>query len=72
MSYRTGAYVVDRRRDQVARVMGHNGHYLLLRPPRGGIEWDCPPEWARLASQAELRAAGITSRGTERPEKTTP
>ncbi|WP_301128895.1 hypothetical protein [Streptomyces cacaoi] len=66
MSYRTGVYVVDRRRGQVGRVMGRNGRYLLLRRPHGGVEWDCPPDAARLASQAERRAAGVSARGTDR------
>ncbi|MCB5912275.1 hypothetical protein [Streptomyces pinistramenti] len=59
MSYRTGIYVIDRRTGRLGRVMGCEGTYLQLRPPGGGIEWDCPPGDARLSTARERRAAGI-------------
>ena len=42
-----GAVVVDRRNGKVGVVMGHVGPYVQLRPPRGGREWDVPPEDVR-------------------------
>ncbi|GEC08429.1 hypothetical protein SSP24_60840 [Streptomyces spinoverrucosus] len=39
-----GAVVVDRRNGKVGVVMGHVGPHVQLRPPRGGREWDVPPE----------------------------
>ncbi|MGI5350195.1 hypothetical protein ACQEU8_36490 [Streptomyces sp. CA-250714] len=66
MSYRIGAYVIDRRKGELGRVMGNNGPYLLLRRPCGGTEWDCPPSAARLATEAERHAAGIAANGATR------
>lgn len=58
MSYRKGVYVVDRRTNRVGKVMETHGMYMQLRPPRGGVEWDCPPASARLATARERREAG--------------
>ncbi|OEV29043.1 hypothetical protein AN219_18645 [Streptomyces nanshensis] len=61
MSYRPGVYVVDRRRNKLGRVVGNDGPYLLLRPPAGGVEWNCPPESARLSTPHERREARIAA-----------
>ncbi|GAA2619267.1 hypothetical protein [Streptomyces axinellae] len=66
MSYRIGAYVIDRRTSELGLVMNYEGPHLRLRPPRGGIDWDCPPSAARLATEAERHEAGIAANGTER------
>ncbi|WP_307842752.1 MULTISPECIES: hypothetical protein [unclassified Streptomyces] len=64
-TYRPGVHVIDRRTGELGRVMDHEGSHLQLRPPHGGVEWDCPPDAARLATQAERRAAGVAANGTE-------
>ncbi|MEU9314368.1 hypothetical protein [Streptomyces sp. NPDC048295] len=48
-----GALVVDRRNDKVGVVMGQVGSYVQLRPPRGGREWDVPPEDVRPPTPTE-------------------
>ncbi|MFF5582733.1 hypothetical protein [Streptomyces hygroscopicus] len=65
MSYPTGTYVVDQRRNRLGRVMGSEGPYIQLRPPGGGQEWDCPPDATRPATESERRAAGIAANGTD-------
>ncbi|MER5882330.1 hypothetical protein ABT160_00715 [Streptomyces sp. NPDC001941] len=52
-----GSYVVELRTGRVARVMGHEGPYVQLRPFGGGREWDCPPEGVRIATTAERLSA---------------
>ncbi|MFE4830148.1 hypothetical protein [Streptomyces sp. NPDC056672] len=53
------ALVVDRRNGKVSVVMGHVGPYVQLRPPRGGREWDVPPEDVRTPTQAEELSAKV-------------
>ncbi|MFI9205732.1 hypothetical protein [Streptomyces sp. NPDC053048] len=48
-----GAYAVDTRTGRLGQVMDHHAGYLQLRPPRGGLEWNCPPEHARPVSEEE-------------------
>ncbi|MFI1971793.1 hypothetical protein [Streptomyces cinnamoneus] len=64
MTYRVGAFVVDRRIDKVGQVMGREGPYVQLRPVGGGREWDCPPAALRLARAAEL--LGTAGEGARR------
>ncbi|MET9804348.1 hypothetical protein [Streptomyces sp. NPDC006368] len=57
MSLTVGSYVVDIRSGRVGRVMGHVGPCLQLRPFGGGREWECPPDGARPATDAERLSA---------------
>jgi hypothetical protein len=59
MTYRIGVYVVDTRSGRLGQLMGKTGPYANLRPPRGGREWDCPPQALRLATREEREAAGV-------------
>lgn len=54
-----GAVMVDRRNGKVGVVMGHVGPYVQLRPPRGGREWDVPPEDVRPPTPAEVLSAKV-------------
>ncbi|GGV29500.1 hypothetical protein GCM10010277_12340 [Streptomyces longisporoflavus] len=54
-----GTLVVDGRTDKAGIVMGHEGPYVQLRPPRGGVEWDAPPEVIREPTQAEGLSAKV-------------
>ncbi|MFD4635103.1 hypothetical protein ACFVYR_29555 [Streptomyces sp. NPDC058284] len=54
-----GALVVDRRSGKVGVVMGHVGMYVQLRPPRGGREWDVPPEDVRSPTPTEELSAKV-------------
>lgn len=56
-----GIVLVDRRTDRVGVVMGHEGPYVQLRPPRGGREWDAPPEELRPPTQAEELSAKVAT-----------
>ncbi|MET8678948.1 hypothetical protein ABZW18_15570 [Streptomyces sp. NPDC004647] len=60
-----GAYVVDLRQDRIGRVMGHEGPYVQLRPPGGGLEWDCPPESLRPAGHRDMLRARVTELNRE-------
>lgn len=40
-------------------VMGHVGPYVQLRPPRGGREWDVPPEDVRGPTPTEELSAKV-------------
>ncbi|MER5293227.1 hypothetical protein ABT382_14225 [Streptomyces pharetrae] len=50
-----GAVMVDRRNGKVGVV----GPYVQLRPPRGGREWDVPPEDVRPPTTAEELSAKV-------------
>lgn len=54
-----GAVAVDRRNGKVGVVMGHVGPYVQLRPPRGGREWDAPPEDVRPPTPSEELSAKV-------------
>ncbi|MEU0704523.1 hypothetical protein ABZ513_27405 [Streptomyces bacillaris] len=54
-----GALVVDGRNGKVGVVMGHVGPYVQLRPPRGGREWDVPPEDVRAPTPTEELSAKV-------------
>ncbi|MFI0241586.1 hypothetical protein [Streptomyces sp. NPDC016845] len=52
-----GPYVIDIRDGRVGQVMAREGGFVQLRPPGGGVEWDCPPEAVSPAPVLdELRA----------------
>ncbi|GHG25279.1 MULTISPECIES: hypothetical protein [Streptomyces] len=57
MALQIGAYVVEIRTGRVARVMGHEGPYVQVRPLGGGREWDVAPEEVREATSAERLSA---------------
>ncbi|MEU0370086.1 hypothetical protein ABZ070_07440 [Streptomyces sp. NPDC006283] len=54
-----GGYVVDVRDGRVGTVMGQVGTYVQLRPPGGGLEWDCPPADVRPATPGEALRARV-------------
>ncbi|ELS53618.1 hypothetical protein STVIR_5369 [Streptomyces viridochromogenes Tue57] len=54
-----GAVMVDQRNGKVGVVMGHVGPYVQLRPPRGGREWDVPPEDVRPPTPTEELSAKV-------------
>ncbi|MGW7353969.1 hypothetical protein [Streptomyces sp. NPDC054784] len=50
----TGTLMVDTGRgDRVGEFRGAVGPYWLLRPVRGGREWEAPPERVRVANFRE-------------------
>ncbi|MET7648970.1 hypothetical protein ABZS83_36195 [Streptomyces sp. NPDC005426] len=57
---RRGSFVVDVRDGRVGRVMGRVGPYVQLRPPGGGAEWDCPPDFVHPASPGLVLRARVT------------
>ncbi|MEV6671996.1 hypothetical protein [Streptomyces sp. NPDC051162] len=54
-----GAFVVDVPRGPLSEVMGHEGPFLQLRPPRGGREWEARLDDTRPATDAEKPAAKV-------------
>ncbi|MEV5508875.1 hypothetical protein [Streptomyces orinoci] len=48
-----GSYVIDTRTGRLGQVMDTHAGYVQLRPPRGGIEWYCPPAAVRLPEEEE-------------------
>ncbi|MEV0441045.1 hypothetical protein AB0I84_12705 [Streptomyces spectabilis] len=50
---------MDKRNNRVGVVMGHEGPYVQLRLPKGGTEWDVPPEALRTPTQAEKLSAKV-------------
>ncbi len=69
MTLPIGAYVVEISTGRVARVMGHQGPYVQIRPLGGGREWDVPPEELREATSTErLRAATAHANARSRGE----
>ncbi|MFI5756636.1 hypothetical protein [Streptomyces sp. NPDC051569] len=61
-----GSYAVDSRDGRVGRVMSRDGSYVLLRPPGGGTQWDCPPESVHPAPPGEVLRAKVTEMNRER------
>ncbi|GAA0487453.1 hypothetical protein ABZ951_05465 [Streptomyces sp. NPDC046215] len=59
------SYVVDTRTGRLGQVMDRHAGYLQLRPPQGGVEWDCPPEHTRPASEAETLRARVARLNAE-------
>lgn len=54
-----GVLMVDERTGKAGVVMGHEGPYVQLRPPCGGLEWDVPPDALRQPSQSEGLSAEV-------------
>ena len=54
-----GSYAIDTRTDRIGQVMDHEGAFVQLRPPRGGREWDCPPESLRSVAPGEALSARV-------------
>ncbi|WP_149830091.1 hypothetical protein [Streptomyces tailanensis] len=53
--------VVDTsRNDKIGYVMGHEGPYIQLRQPGGGVEWDARPDKVRPATETEALRARVT------------
>ncbi|MEV6668708.1 hypothetical protein [Streptomyces sp. NPDC051162] len=59
------SYAVDTRTNRLGQVMDRHAGYVQLRPPQGGVEWDCPPEYARPASEAEALRARVARLNAE-------
>ncbi|NBM18583.1 hypothetical protein [Streptomyces sp. GC420] len=53
---------------RLGEVMGSEGGTLQLRPPGGGLEWDCRPEAARPASPGEELSAKV-AHANHRPRR---
>ncbi|MCF3100116.1 hypothetical protein IPZ58_00740 [Streptomyces roseoverticillatus] len=53
------SYAVDTRTNRLGQVMDLHAGRVQLRPPQGGVEWDCPPEHTRPASEAEALRARV-------------
>ncbi|WP_327667910.1 hypothetical protein OHN37_39700 [Streptomyces sp. NBC_00485] len=54
------------RGDKIGYVMGHEGPYVQLRPPGGGVEWDADPNTVRRATATEELRARVTELNRER------
>lgn len=54
-----GTLALDARTGRIGQVMGHEGPYVQLRPPQGGIEWDVRPEDVRPADAHECLRARV-------------
>jgi|UniRef100_A0AAU3HYX4 hypothetical protein len=52
-------YAIDVRDGRLGQVMGREGGLVQLRPPGGGIEWDCPPEALAEAPPGEVLRARV-------------
>lgn len=55
-----GTYAVDVRDGRVGRVLGWAGALVRLRPPGGGAEWDCPPDFIHPAPPGLALRARVT------------
>ncbi|MFF5333727.1 hypothetical protein [Streptomyces sp. NPDC013181] len=55
-----GSFAVDGRDGRVGRVMGRVGPSVQLRPPGGGVEWDCPLDQVRPATPADVLRARLS------------
>ncbi|MFF7726054.1 hypothetical protein [Streptomyces sp. NPDC008001] len=53
------SYAVDTRTNRLGQVVDLRTGRVQLRPPEGGVEWDCPPEHTRPASEAEALRARV-------------
>lgn len=57
-------YLWDHGRSQVGELAGTEGLNYLLRPVGEGCTWACPPERARVATQAEKLSAQVKAANT--------
>ncbi|MFI7383447.1 hypothetical protein [Streptomyces sp. NPDC049813] len=62
-----GPYVIDTRDGRVGQVMAREGGFVQLRPPGGGVEWDCPPEAVAPAPEPQGPGARATRQEGRRP-----
>jgi hypothetical protein len=54
-----GTIAKDTRNGKVGRVMGHVGRYVQLRPLKGGLEWDVPPEHVEPVTASDALSAAV-------------
>ncbi|MFG2531370.1 hypothetical protein [Streptomyces sp. NPDC048516] len=58
-----GSYAADGRDGRVGLVIGvvvgHEGALVQLRPPGGGVPWDCPPHVLCAAPSSAVLAARV-------------
>lgn len=54
-----GSYAVDGRDGRIGLVIGHEGPFVQLRPPGGGVPWHCPPRVLEAASRSAVLAARV-------------
>ncbi|MEV4442176.1 hypothetical protein AB0K09_24865 [Streptomyces sp. NPDC049577] len=54
-----GSYAIDTRSGRIGQVMDHHAGHVQLRPPQGGLEWNCPPELIRAATDDEVLRARV-------------
>nr|WP_323139153.1 hypothetical protein [Streptomyces platensis] len=54
-----GSYAVDGRDGRVGLVIGHEGPFVQLRPPGGGVQWNCPPQALHDAPPSAVLAARV-------------
>ncbi|KPI30518.1 hypothetical protein OK074_6676 [Actinobacteria bacterium OK074] len=59
-----GTIAKDTRNGKVGRVMGHVGRYIQLRPLKGGLEWDVPPEHVEPATTSDTLSAAVAEANT--------
>ncbi|MFJ5225444.1 hypothetical protein [Streptomyces sp. NPDC088400] len=64
--FEPGSYAVDSRTGRVGRVMSQDGVCVQLRPPGGGVEWDCPSESVSPARPGDVLRARVTELNHER------
>ncbi|MCX4956881.1 hypothetical protein OG523_07720 [Streptomyces virginiae] len=55
-----GLLLVDTRTDRVGVVTGHEGPYVQMRPPAGGVEWNASPHDLRPAEVLDELRAKVT------------
>ncbi|KUF15431.1 hypothetical protein AT728_29720 [Streptomyces silvensis] len=56
-----GDLVIDEARKRMGVVTGRVGGRLQIRPPAGGTEWDCGPEFARPARADEIVRVNVAA-----------
>ncbi|WP_405840693.1 hypothetical protein OG528_22135 [Streptomyces platensis] len=59
MSPVPGSYAVDGRDGRIGLVIGHAGSFVQLRPPGGGVQWNCPPQVLHDAPPSAVLAARV-------------
>jgi hypothetical protein len=56
-----GSGAVDTSNGRHGVVMGLSGPYVMLRPPRGGLEWEATPECVELLGSGNGNGSGPES-----------